>query len=73
MMDLPANITDLNPIEHYWSILKAAVYRDGRQYSSKTELWEAIQTAAGSIEAGVIENVKNSVDSRLVKILELKE
>ena len=46
LMDWPANSPDLNAIEHYWSILKAAIYRDGKQYSSKTELWKAIQTAA---------------------------
>ena len=72
LMDWPANSPDLNPIEHYWSILKAAIYRDGKQYSSKTELWKAIQTAACSVEPKVIENLTKSVDNRLIKILQLK-
>lgn len=72
LMDLPANSPDLNPIEHYWSILKAAIYRDGKQYTSKTELWEAIQTAAGRVKPEVVENLTKSVDNRLIKVLQTK-
>ena len=72
LMDWPANSPDLNPIEHYWSILKAAIYKDGRQYNLKTELWEAIQTAAGSVESKTIENLTKSVDNRLIKLVQLK-
>ena len=72
LMDWPANSPDLNPIEHYWSILKASVYKDGKQFQSKKELWSGILKAAREVKSETIQNLTNSVDSRLLKILENK-
>ena len=51
LMKWPACSPDLNPIEIIWSVLKRQVYRDGRQFSSKDALWEAILDAARAIVA----------------------
>ena len=56
LMVWPPNSPDLNPIENLWSIIKRKVYSDGKQFSSKTELWEAIQVAVRSIDGHTIEN-----------------
>ena len=42
LMDWPSKSPDLNPIEHYWAVLKRKIYADGRQFASKDELWDAI-------------------------------
>ncbi|POM79033.1 Transposase [Phytophthora palmivora] len=41
----PAKSPDLNPIENLWRILARAVYANGKQYETKTELVNAIKTA----------------------------
>ena len=45
----PAYSPDLNPIENFWSILKRKIYEDGKKYSSKNCLWEAIQSCAAAV------------------------
>ena len=60
----PACSPDLNPIENFWSILKRKIYEDGKQYSSKNCLWEAIQNCAASVD--------NSMNNRLIKLMGAK-
>ena len=38
------NSTDPILIENFWSLLKSKVYENGKKYSSKNCLWEAIQS-----------------------------
>ena len=45
----PPNSPDFNPIENMWSIVKRHVYVNGKQYSSKNELWMPLKQAAASI------------------------
>ena len=40
-----------NPIESLWSIVKMKLYVGGKQYNSKANLWEAIETTMSDIEA----------------------
>lgn len=49
LMDWPACSPDLNPIENFWGIIKQAIYPNGKQYSSKDDLWNAIKTAANNV------------------------
>ena len=49
LMIWPPNSPDLNPIENMWSIVKRHVYGNGKQYSSKNELWMSLKQAAASI------------------------
>lgn len=69
LMVWPPNSPDLNPIENLWSIIKRKVYSDGKQFSSKAELWEALQVAARSIDGTTIENLTNSVNERIFEVI----
>ena len=48
------NSADLNLIENLCSILKSEVYRDGRQFRCKDNLWVALQEAAAAIPASTV-------------------
>lgn len=72
LMIWPPASPDLNPIEHLWSILKRELYANGRQFSSKKSLWEALLSATQKIDSRTINNLTSSVDSRLVKVLQNK-
>ena len=71
LMIWPPNSPDLNPIENLWSIVKRRVYADGKQYSSKDALWEAIKQAADSIPRSMIGKLTESVNERLFDIVRL--
>ncbi|KAF0708190.1 hypothetical protein AaE_013314 [Aphanomyces astaci] len=43
LFDHPALSPDLNPIENVWGVLGRAVYANGRQFTTKTELIVAIK------------------------------
>jgi len=63
------NSLDLNPIENLWAFLKQKVYRSGRQYNSKRDLWAAIEEAAGSTDANLIKRLTSSMDRRLLEVI----
>ena len=71
MMIWPPNSPDLNPIVNLWPIVKQRVYADGKQYSSKDALWEAIKQAADSIPRSLIRKLTESVNERLFDIIRL--
>ena len=52
----PACSPDLNPIEDFWPQLKNKVYEGVRQFSSKKDLWEKIQTSARGINRIRLDN-----------------
>ena len=64
-----ATSPDVNPIENLWAMFKMRVYTNNRQFSSKDDLWAAIQDVAAAITPEEILNLTNSVDSRLISIL----
>ena len=72
LMVRPPNSPDLNPIENLWSIIKRIVYSDGKQFSSKVELWESIQVAGKAIDASTIANLTNSVNERIFEVIKRK-
>ena len=57
---------------HFWLQLKSKVYEGGRQFSSKKDLWEQIQTSAAAINKDSIKQLTNSIDSRLLKVVTAK-
>ena len=65
----PAASPDLNPIENYWSIIKRHVYANGRQYTSKGALWEAIIDAAMAVPPETINKFTASMSSRLFEVI----
>ncbi|KAL6467070.1 hypothetical protein MHYP_G00248740 [Metynnis hypsauchen] len=72
LMVWPPCSPDLNPIENLWSIIKRSVYDDGRQFTSKQQLWEGILSSCKTIEADTIQNLTNSMDERVQKLLSNK-
>ena len=72
LMEWPSKSPDLNPIEHYWAVLKRKIYADGRQFASKDELWEAIQRAADDTTAPEIQRLTGDMENRLFRVIEKK-
>ena len=68
-MTWPANSPDLNPIENLWAILKRRIYANGRQFHTKNELWQAITDVSKNITDSEVENLIQSVDKRLFKVI----
>ena len=71
LMVWPPNSPDLNPIENLWSIIKRQVYVDGKQYSSKMDLWMAIKESAACIPKSTIKKLTDSVNDRLFDVIRL--
>lgn len=61
----------LNPTENLWAIVKK-IYNGGRQYNSKSEVWDAIQKSCKGISPNEIESITNSMDKRLILIIQEK-
>ena len=72
IMDWPSNSPDLNPIENLWSIIKRGVYRNGRQYERKEDLWQEIVRVTGKILPAEIQKLTSSMDNRLCQILSVQ-
>lgn len=72
LMSWPSSSPDLNPIENLWALVKRELYQGGKQYSSKAELWKAIQNKTAAIKPATIKSLTGSMDKRLVSMLENK-
>ena len=57
---------DFNPIENFWSLPKRKIYKDGKQYSSKNCLWEAIQRCGAAVDKDTIKTLTESMNNRLI-------
>lgn len=68
-MDWPPNSPDLNCIENLWAMIKRDVHRDGRQFNSIEDLWEACKIAFSRITPSDIKKLTASMDRRLVEVL----
>lgn len=74
LLDWPSRSPDLNLIENCWSMLSSIVY-DGKQYASKGELWDAIDSAVSLINSekrDVLESIFASLPKRFLECIELK-
>ena len=69
LMIWPPSSTDLNPIENFWAIIKRDIYGDGRQFSSKEALWQAINTAVRAVPRATIKKLTDSMNTRLFVVI----
>ena len=68
ILEWPSVSPDLNPIENVWSLLARAVYQDGKQFSSITELKEAITKEWHKLPQSTLKNLISSMDDCVYKI-----
>lgn len=67
----PACSPDLNPIENLWGHIVRQVYKNNRQYKSVDELWNSVQDSWFSIEPEYLQNLINSMKSRIFAVIKL--
>ena len=72
IMEWLALSPDLIPMENVWSILKRKLYEGRKQYRNKLDLWEVIKSIFAEVAPEEIDNLTNSKDDRLVKVIEGK-
>lgn len=70
ILDWPPSSPDLNIIENVWKMLEDAVYKENRVFSSKTDLWKAVNCAWNELDREVIRNMTEGFNGRLDKVLE---
>jgi hypothetical protein len=66
----PPQSPDLSPIEDIWGIVSEKVYKHGKTYQTKDDLWKAIVAAWDSIPRSTFQNLYKSMNNRLIKVLE---
>lgn len=74
LLDWPSRSPDLNIIENCWSLLSQRVY-DGKQFGSKAELWDAIDSAVTDINVncrGQLEALFESIPKRMLEVIDRK-
>ncbi|KAF4689038.1 hypothetical protein FOZ60_002139 [Perkinsus olseni] len=69
LMVWPPRSPDLNPCEHYWSLLKKRVYAAAKQFNSVEELWQGVTEAAADITSEEIRTLTESMDRKLEQVL----
>lgn len=72
VMQWPALSPDLNPIENLWGDMARAVYGNGRQYHSVSELEASVKKAWLDISPARLESLLKSMDDRCLEVVELK-
>lgn len=65
----PARSPDLNPIENAWGWLTGAVYQDGKQYDTVTELKTAILKAWHELPVELLKKLISSMKGRLFEVI----
>lgn len=66
----PACSPDLNPMENLWAWLARQVYRDGRQYTSKRALEEAVRKEWKKVDLSLCTSLVLSMKNRCIEVIE---
>lgn len=69
VLDWPAYSPDCNPIENVWGILTRVVYANGKQYSTVSELKEAIEMAWYVIKPETLQKLVLSMKKRVFDLI----
>lgn len=69
VLSWPARSPDLNPIENLWGILARAVYRDGKQFRSVSELKKKVEEEWSQIPPEIFKNLINSMNDRIFEVI----
>ncbi|CDF38942.1 unnamed protein product [Chondrus crispus] len=64
LLEWPAKLPDLNPIEHLWGILARTVYAHQRQFKDVDELLEVIMEAWDEVSEECLEKLVRSLQKR---------
>ena len=59
---------ELNSIKNLWSIMKMKLYKGGKQYNSKVDIWNAMKTFIEEIEPAEVKKLKSI--NRLLAVIE---
>ena len=70
LMEGPACSPDLNCIQNVWLALKRKLYANGKQYTSKESLWQALQKATATFKSNDIAKLTKSMDNRLLSLIQ---
>ena len=68
LLEWPSLSPDLNPIENLWGILARAIYSNGRQFSTVTELKTAIITEWNGVDSTVLKKLSESMKKRMFEL-----
>ena len=68
LMIWPPSSSDSNKTEIFLAIIKRDIYSDGRKFSSKESLWQAINTAARAVSRAAIKKLTDSMNTRLFDV-----
>jgi len=74
MVELPwsGNSPDLNPIEHLWAGLKKRLVKNNQKFTSKEQLWEAIQLEYEATPLNTCKKLVHSMPRRLQAVIPAK-
>ena len=68
-LNWPSRSPDLNIMENLWGILVRSVYENGRQFSSKEELKNAILFSWANINKKDIKSLYDSIPNRIFEVI----
>jgi len=69
-MDWPSQSPDMNPIEHFWRIVK--LKRRGFKATSKEDLFNKIKSIWKSLDLATLKNLIESMPRRIQAVIEAK-
>lgn len=72
VLEWPSRSPDLNPVENLWGRMAQKVYENGRQYNTVNNLKQSIQDVWKNLEMDYLQNLINSMPSRIFEVIRNK-